>query len=140
MQKLDPVHIPGTEMLIFANPEIEDKAILKVRLLNYIETSDSFVLDDNELSKDLNKVYCLELWEADILEYYTSERPVRPIVGNKGIVKLRVLYTVGQRALYSSQPAEEREQSRDSFRLLPDQDISYWNSRVDDSELFSEAF
>lgn len=135
-----PLYTAGEVVNIFANPEIEDKVIAKVKLLNYQSTSFSFVLEDNELSKDLNKVYCLELWEAEILESYSTDIGIRLIEGNKVIVKLRVLHTVGQKALYSTEPSEEKVQFQDNFKILPDIDTSYWASRVDGSELTSEVY
>lgn len=92
------------------------------------------MLEDNILSKDLNKVYYVEYWLVKVEDSATLP------VGYTAIFGVRTFYTVGQRTIYSQEPAEEIVPLRDSFRLLEDYDISFWASRVDGSELQSEAF
>lgn len=136
----NPLHVPESIVEIFANPEIEDKVIAKVRLIAYKHTSLPYILDDNPLSKDLNKVYASEVWEAEVVEVVNLTNAIGPKMGQRVIVKLRVLYMVGQKTIYSSEPTEEKVQFQDNFKILEDVDTSFWDSRVDGSELTSQLY
>ena len=96
------LHKPGEQVEVYSDPEVNVGPLAKVELISFIRTGLPFVIEDNKVSKDLNKVYNLEFWLATVVESKNKHFPV----GYATIFPIRVFNTVGQTTEYSNEPSQ----------------------------------
>lgn len=129
------LHKPGELIDAYSDPEVNVGPLGKIELISFIRTGLPFVIEDNKVSKDLNKVYNLEFWLATIVESKNKHFPV----GYATIFPIRVFNTVGQTTEYSNEPSQVRV-IKDDFTVIEDYDTSFWENRVEDSELSGSLY
>lgn len=129
------LHKPGEQVEVYSDPEVNVGPLAKVELISFIRTGLPFVIEDNKVSKDLNKVYNLEFWLATVVESKNKHFPV----GYATIFPIRVFNTVGQTTEYSNEPSQVKV-IKDDFTIIEDYDTSFWEKRVEDSELSGSLY
>lgn len=119
----------GQILDIYLKPDTKEGYLGKGKLLEYVKTSLPFILHTSEISERLNLHYVIEFWVVDI----------KGVISRKGI---RRTYSIGLTA--SDQPElQELEYGwkfplidiRENFVILPNYDTSFWEKRVDGTEL-----
>lgn len=129
------LHKPGELVEAYSDPEVNVGLLATVELISFIRTGLPFVNQDNKVSKDLNKVYNLEFWLAKVKVSNNKNFPI----GYATIFPIRVFNTVGQTTQYSNEPSQVKV-IKDDFTILPEYNTSFWESRVEDSELSGSLY
>lgn len=130
---MEPQYKVGDEVDLYLDYQNNGLCIGKGRLVEFISIGLPFLLEDNPITKKLNKVYVAETWVVEI---------INSTMYSKGFTKefkIRVLHGIGPTdSGYEGTP--EINLIRDKFRIIEDYDTSFWSNRVDESEVTGELY
>lgn len=116
---------------VYLDPQTRKEFMGKGKLIEYVRTSDPFIIERNEITEKLNLNYVLEYWRMN-LNGVEVIRGIRRIE-NIGITSSNFL----EEHIFNNTPATTLV---DRFVSLPDYDTSEWDSRVDETEISGEMY